>query len=45
MEKDETAKKAKWEEHNKTKSPFYLSRLDKIVKENSGYFVNGQVCI
>lgn len=43
MEKDEEAKRAKLEEFKQTTSPFYLSRLDGIVKENNGYFVNGQV--
>ena len=38
-----TTKAPKLEPLQKETVPYYLKRLDKIVEENGGYFVGGQV--
>lgn len=42
-EKDEKLKAVKFEQCLKEHNPYYLSRLEKIVVENNGFFVNGKV--
>lgn len=44
-DQNEATKAPKLEPLQKETVPFYLSRLDKIVAENGGYFVGGQVCV
>lgn len=44
-EKDEKVKAEKKDKFAKETVPFYMNKLDAVVKENNGYIANGKVCI